>query len=64
MHFFFFRYKTIAKHFGDLLYSKIDYKHAALMYNRSSERDKAIGAYLKGGFWKESLELSYELNFE
>jgi len=34
------------------------------MYNRSSERDKAIGAYLKGGFWKESLELSYELNFE
>ncbi|XP_022162611.1 elongator complex protein 1 [Myzus persicae] len=57
-------YKTIAKHFGDLLYSKMDYQHAALIYNRSTERNKAIGSYLKAGFWKESLELCYELNFD
>lgn len=60
----FYRYKIIAKHFGDFLYSKIDYKQAALMYNRSTERNKAIGAYLKVGLWKESLELSYELRFK
>ncbi|XP_027837017.2 elongator complex protein 1 [Aphis gossypii] len=57
-------YKTIAKHYADLLYSKMDYKHAALIYNQSIERNKAIGSYLKAGFWKESLELSYELNFD
>lgn len=34
------------------------------MYNRSTERNKAIGAYLKVGLWKESLELSYELRFK
>jgi len=34
------------------------------MYNQSSERNKAIDSYLKAGFWKESLELSYELNLE
>jgi len=62
--FFFYRYKTISKHYADLLYSKMDYKHAALIYNQSIERNKAIGSYLKAGFWKESLELSYELNFE
>lgn len=42
----------------------MDYKHAALIYNQSIERNKAISSYLKAGFWKESLELSYELNFE
>lgn len=60
----FYRYKIIANHFGDFLYSKIDYKQAALMYNRSTQRNKAIDAYLKIGFWKESLELSYELKFK
>lgn len=34
------------------------------MYNQSSERCKAVGSFLKAGFWKESLELSYELKFE
>lgn len=58
------RYKIIAKHFGNLLYSKLDYKQAALLYNQSSERNKAIGSYLKAGFWKEALELSYELNIK
>lgn len=58
---YFFRYKIIAKHFGDILYSKLDYKQAALMYNRSAERNKAIGSYLKAGLWKECLELAYEL---
>jgi hypothetical protein len=61
---FYYRYKVIAKYFGDFLYSKIDYKQAALMYNRSTERNKAVDSYLKAGFWKESIELSYELNFE
>jgi len=61
---FFYRYKKIAKHFGDLLHSKIDFKQAALMYNQSTERNKAISSYLKVGLWKESLELSYELNLE
>ncbi|VVC39279.1 WD40/YVTN repeat-like-containing domain,Quinoprotein amine dehydrogenase, beta chain- [Cinara cedri] len=56
-------YKIIAKHFGDVLYSKMDYLQAALMYNQSTERKKAINSYLKIGFWKEPLELSYELNF-
>lgn len=58
------RYKIISKHYGDVLYSKIDYKQAALMYNRSTERIKAVGSYLKAGFWKESLELSYELSLK
>jgi len=34
------------------------------MYNQSSERNKAIGSYLKAGFWKEPLELSLELKFK
>jgi len=34
------------------------------MYNQSTERNKAITSYLKVGLWKESLELSYELNLE
>lgn len=34
------------------------------MYNRSTERNKAINSYLKAGFWKETLELSYELNYK
>lgn len=42
----------------------MDYKQAALMYNQSTERNKAINSYLKIGFWKESLELSYELSFK
>lgn len=42
----------------------MDYKQAALIYNRSTERNKAIGSYLKAGFWKEALELAYKLNYE
>lgn len=42
----------------------MDYKQAALMYNQSSDRKKAVKSYLKAGFWKESIELSYALNFE
>ncbi|XP_050429932.1 elongator complex protein 1 [Adelges cooleyi] len=57
-------YKLIATHYGDLLYSKMDYKQAALVYSYSTERKKAISSYLKAGFWKEALELCYKLNYD
>ncbi|XP_050537396.1 elongator complex protein 1 [Daktulosphaira vitifoliae] len=57
-----YEYKLIATHYGDDLFSKMDYKQAAIIYCRSSEKVKAIECFIKAGYWKEALQLCYEFN--